>query len=236
MYLIYGSEPEQTKDAARLIGAAGFTSRWFGASDPPRFAWRPLDPAQPIEPLGDLSGLPEDLIRRLVAERSRVETQLAHLTERLGPGAGQVMVDPERTALWAGRAREITSVDVATAMGESPWAKFNLFFLDRKLWVISEEHWREIIAETQVDAVRYVPERTDCEDYAKAFSGLASLRYGVNSAGIVIDTAGKHSYNLLVVDVGGSVEIRAFEPQTDDMVDERVGSKPYCADQGYAIF
>ena len=146
------------------------------------------------------------------------------------------MVDPERTALWKGRAREITGKDVATAMRKSPFSKFHLSFLDRKLFVINKEHWKEIIAETRVDAVRYVSERTDCDDYAKAFSGIVALRYGVNSAGIVIDTAGAHAYNLLAVDTRDGVKINAFEPQSDSFVDSRVGSKPYNADQGYVIF
>ena len=89
MYLIYTSNNQgvDTLRAAKLIEAAGFTSeiiddgRRCRLGKVLRFVWRPLDPAQLVEPIGDQSELTDDLIKRLAAERNRVESELAHLTE-----------------------------------------------------------------------------------------------------------------------------------------------------------
>ena len=82
--------------------------------------------------------------------------------------------------------------------------------------------------------MRYVAERSDCDNFAAVFAGLAATRYGVNTAGLVLDSAGKHAYNLIVGGRPGELEARAFEPQSDMFVE--MGTKPYNAESGYVFF
>ena len=119
-------------------------------------------------------------------------------------------------------------------MGQSGTRHLDLRCLDRTFWVLQWHHWDQIINETRLEEARYVTDRRDCENYAMAFSGLASLRYGVNTAGFVVDTSAKHAYNLIVGLSGEELEARVFEPQSDKWV--TLGQKGYEAIDGIVAF
>lgn len=249
MYRIWmpgaGSAAVRKADRAmKLIEMAGYHFEEATEAAPldtirPYFFWQDADRAQPAQEIGGIGALRRDLIRRSAADREALRAEMATLHDALGKkgGGGQRMVDPARTELWKGRTRKVAGADVTAAVKASSFASMQLWMLDRDFWVVSEPHWQEIIRETRVDAVRYVSDAKDCDDYAIAFKGIVSLRYGVNSAAIVVDIEGQHAYNLLIADDGdGGLVAHAFEPQSDRIVDAQVGARPYNAERGYLIF
>ena len=193
-----------------------------------RFVLSHPDPAQPDKLIGGSRSLRNHLL-----ERSSAELTSLRANASLRPTG--TILNPDRAAVWLKRGRKVTLADISGAV-RSAGIGFQVIGLDAEFWILPPEHWDEIIAETKVDQVRYVSERSDCENFAQAFSGLAGLRYGINTAGFALDNGGRHAYNLIPVDVGGAVKIRLFEPQSDKWVTASLGQAPYVGQSGYVFF
>ena len=198
MYTVYSkSQNAKVKNGMKLIDLCGEVCQYSkdvdgmpGVVDPtivryPQFFYQHPDPAQPVKRIGTIGALKTYLIEQSVSKIAKIQSDLKALKSQ-GSSNNFGLVDPERTKLWQGRARQIEGTEIRTMLSNSPAAAFSLFALDRNYWVVNKDQWNEIISETKVDAVRYVGERTDCDDFAKAFAGIVSLKYGVNSAGIAV--------------------------------------------------
>lgn len=131
---------------------------------------------------------------------------------------------------------KVTRRDIDKAIDKTG-AKFRILLaVDRTYYAIPMDIWKRIINETKVEDHRYRAEKRDCDDFAKFFSGLVSIRYGTNGAGQVLDMEGKHAYNiLLVVDDRGSLSVVYLEPQNDKIVSMKKGT-PYTGGNGYVLF
>ena len=116
-----------------------------------------------------------------------------------------------------------------------------LQFLDGEFTALPFETWEKIIYFTSVDKAKYLTSKRDCDNFAIAFSGQCSLKFGINGVGIVVDISGKHAYNCILVkdNVDRELYVKIVEPQTDGFVklgDNLSRQEAYVADKGWILF
>ena len=112
-------------------------------------------------------------------------------------------------------------------------------FLDAKFTALPLSVWNKILLFSQVDKVDYIATTRDCDNFAIALAGECSLVFGVNGVGIVVDIAGKHAYNVLLVEGSEGLETVLVEPQTDGFCqigDNLSNQEAYTGKKGYVIF
>ena len=239
-YTVYSNTPNGpvTRGMVKLINDTGFGVEVRPGSEMPNAGDRPLKLPRAwagASHVGRFRALRMHLIAQLVEQNDKLRA-LSTVEDD-----GSDLNDPDRVARWKDRRIQVTNEQIASAMRVAGAGAFQNYFLDRNYFAVSLEAWREIVEATEVDEVRYVAESTDCDDFAKAFSGIVSLKFGVNACATVVDISGRHAYNVLIsVDSAGRVTAHAFEPQTDEIdVDSRrvaFGQGAYPAKQGIAVF
>lgn len=103
-------------------------------------------------------------------------------------------------------------------------SKNKIYLHDNKYYVTSLKVAEEIIDYDLLDAVNYVRDKFDCDNYAFLFSSRAAWLYLINSfgraSGYVYDKntrkkLGAHAFNLLFVEKAGIPQIYLYEPMTD---------------------
>ena len=112
-------------------------------------------------------------------------------------------------------------------------------FLDHEFTALPLETWRKILNFSQIDKIKYIATKRDCDNFAIALSGECSLKFGINGVGIVIDIDGKHAYNVLLVEGKEGLEVAVVEPQTDGFVkigDNLSGQEAYKGTKGWILF
>ena len=115
----------------------------------------------------------------------------------------------------------------------------NLQFLDGKFTALPLALWNKILLYSQVDKVDYIAVKRDCDNFAIALAGDCSLKFGINGVGIVVDTAGRHAYNVLLVEGKEGLEIAIIEPQTDGYAqigDKLSNAEAYTGKKGFILF
>lgn len=141
-------------------------------------------------------------------------------------------------------ARTVTYKEVIKAFQHSPIWRLQPQLLDRSYTALPVETWCEILAWSDVDRVKYVAEKRDCDNFAVALAGQVSLRLGVNGCGIVVDYSGKHAYNCILVtgdfDKDGKEDLKVLlvEPQSDTMpqIGDRIGRhEAYAGQRGVVL-
>lgn len=130
--------------------------------------------------------------------------------------------------------------DVITAVQKVFPATIQLQFLDAEFTALPLQVWQKIIKFTNVNNVKYISSKRDCDNFAIGFAGQCSLRFGVNGAGIVVDISGKHAYNcILVKELGEDLVVKVLEPQTDGFVElgsSLSGQEAYVGTKGFILF
>ena len=107
--------------------------------------------------------------------------------------------------------------------------------LDNIYYCLSSEEWDALIKAVGSEHNKYAAERFDCDAFSRVWYGKVAERYEINGMGIVVDYAGQHSYNALLVDDGdGALSVRLFEPQT--LATPKRGVKPYLLGSGILFF
>lgn len=86
--------------------------------------------------------------------------------------------------------------------------------LDGTYRLTNQSNFLNIVAWDWLDALPYISERFDCENFAIAFKSIVDLHFKLNQVGIVIDYQSGHAYNLVVYPDGN---ISVFEPQFDGL-------------------
>ena len=124
--------------------------------------------------------------------------------------------------------------DIIQAFTKSSLSNLQPMFLDQSYFVPTWEQWQEIISWNRSEEPVYVPERRDCDDYAKYFAGAISLNWGVNACGIVVDVSSAHAYCAIFIDTVEGLGVGLLEPQTDES--PMIGEANYKAQSGYVIF
>ena len=204
----------------------------------PRFWLIHPDPARITESvyLGAYRKLRKHVVNRAAAEMTHMKEQILKSTT-VDPTSKSSIINPNRATIWLERGIEISGDMINSQFANNPKLNFQVLKADRRFWATSREHWNEIIRETKVDKVRYIAERSDCDNFAIAFAGIAALKYGINTAGIVFDESGGHAYNIIcVIDEHKQITLELFEPQTDRIVTKKLGTKPYTGQKGYVLF
>lgn len=82
------------------------------------------------------------------------------------------------------------------------------------------EDFEGVAAVDAINSKEYVDEYFDCDNYADHFSALFAREFTVNAVGVVIspDAEPPHAFTVVVVDNGGEIEARLWEPQDDRWV------------------
>ena len=110
--------------------------------------------------------------------------------------------------------------------------------LDREYRVASYEAVQLYLKWSKIDQQKYVAETFDCDDFAASLRGEARLKLKLNSVGEVLDFSGKHAYSVILTYVkpGGPLRFIVVEPQSDRIVEKRVGTGQYKAQRGFTVF
>lgn len=128
--------------------------------------------------------------------------------------------------------------DLSNVLGSSILSRMPAMLLDSHYICPTRDLWNQVFNDCNEIMAQYIPEYRDCDDYAMYMKGFASIKWGVNGSGVVLDVAGSHAYNGVVVWDPGStpaVAIHVVEPQvTGDVnqewiADDAVGTAPYSA-------
>ena len=203
----------------------------------PRFWLVHPDPARIDEStyIGAYRKLRTHVVNRAASEMTHMKEQILKIPN-LDATSKSSLVNPNRATVWLERGETVPSDTIKALFANNPKLNFQVLMADRLFWATSRAHWNEIIRETKVDKVRYIAERSDCDNFAIAFSGIVSLKYGINTAGIVFDESGGHAYNIICVIENGKVSLEVLEPQNDRIVTNKLGTKPYTAQKGYVLF
>ena len=110
--------------------------------------------------------------------------------------------------------------------------QMTLTMLDSSIKVATESDWRWIVKQCNEDI--HEMRAPESPSLALYIAVMCSLKYGLNSCGIVMDASGEHIYNLVWLDTGfGDVDVRAYEPTTGQWVE--MGSGNYRAAVGQVI-
>ena len=138
-------------------------------------------------------------------------------------------------------AHTVTGDQVRKAVHESAFMSLRPSLLDSKYTALPMETWLAILEWSDVDRVKYVAEKRDCDNFAIALAGQIGLRLGVNGCGIVVDYSGKHAYSCLIVHdtAKGGCYVQLVEPQSDRpvQVGDRLGRhEAYSASNGWILF
>ena len=119
------------------------------------------------------------------------------------------------------------------------YPNFQVIELDNEFWVTTLPLFKEISKVNQVDKLKYVISRFDCENFALAFKSDVVRNWGITGVGIVVDVPGKHAYNMLAtINEEGGIEINLFEPQNDQFIEigtTRSATEHYTG-AGYVVF
>lgn len=111
-----------------------------------------------------------------------------------------------------------------------------VLFADSRYYCLQQEGWDAILKQT-VDKNKYVPERFDCDKFARWWDGEVGHNYEVNGKGIVLDFSGSHAYNVVFVWDGNikspSVKARFMEPQENKFVE--LGSNHHILTRGVIL-
>lgn len=136
-------------------------------------------------------------------------------------------------------AVQVRSREVISAVYDSGLRRLRPMLLDATFTALPMSTWQAILKWSDVDRVRYVASRRDCDNFALALSGQVSLRLAVNGCGVVVDYSGCHAYCCLLVADGDDLQVVLCEPQSDGLPkagDTLSGHEAYKAEQGFILF
>ena len=106
-----------------------------------------------------------------------------------------------------------------------------LYLVDEHYYCLTADEWKEVIAAVGVDPVKYAADTYDCDSFSRYWWAEINHRFKVNGMLTVVDFSGEHSYNLLLVNDGGKIVPRLFEPQT--LLQPAKGSPHYTMRHGF---
>ena len=115
--------------------------------------------------------------------------------------------------------RKVTEPEITHAVAQAvQGAEVRLLPLDANYFVASEADTMQAVKDSHTDAMRYVSDIADCDKHSRLLYAMLPYKFGLNSVCMVIDWSGKHSYNAIVVDNAGTLEVRWVEPQSDSEI------------------
>lgn len=105
--------------------------------------------------------------------------------------------------------------------------------LDSEYRVINLKRMMDVVQTCHVESIRYQSNFVDCDKHSRMLWALIPVIYKLNNIGMVLDFAGGHSYNVVVVDAdddkpesdGTGLKVVWLEPQTGNAIE--IHSQPY---------
>ena len=92
----------------------------------------------------------------------------------------------------------------------------NVVLLDGEYAVLPEDEMLACATATHTSLQKYRKDYFDCDKFARLFWARFPLLFGVNSTGIFLNYAGRHAFNMALVQTGkGGLAVRIVEPQSD---------------------
>lgn len=85
--------------------------------------------------------------------------------------------------------------------------------------VLSREMFDRVLKETHIDKIKWVAEEMDCEKIARAFVSIFADLGVTDSVGRIFAASGEHSFVVVLVQNGETVEVLFVEPQNDEYVE-----------------
>jgi hypothetical protein len=105
--------------------------------------------------------------------------------------------------------QEIPQVEVQRRL-QAAFPHARCLFEDAKYRIVSLATMRTLINSCWVKEEPYVSEYFDCDKYATLFKAILAVYYHLNSAALVLNYTGQHSFNVIIVKEG----VFILEPQT----------------------
>ena len=134
------------------------------------------------------------------------------------------------------KIHEFGAADVREAFARSKQENLQLILVDAKYRALSEKGWNKVLNATTDKWKKYRPEFFDCDDFARCQAALVSLHFDINGCGQVYDISGQHSYNVILVSGGSSLETRIVEPQAGSILPKSmVGQGHYPETSGFVV-
>ena len=113
--------------------------------------------------------------------------------------------------------RKFTGREVVNALRSATGILFNIPLDGEYFLPEGTEGLRDVVRQCRVYTYRYASDRSDCDNFAMALSGLAGLITRVNCMAFVRDPdheSGDHAYNIGLCHVAGRIQVWAVEPQS----------------------
>ena len=109
---------------------------------------------------------------------------------------------------------------VKEEIGKSPLSHLWLSMMDSNIYCLPKDKIDQMLSEIGTNHLHYLSDRNDCDKFALKFASECVWTYGTNGVGIIVDYAGAHAYNCLVIDGGKDKPptIEIVEPQTDGLI------------------
>jgi hypothetical protein len=112
----------------------------------------------------------------------------------------------------------------------------NPWLWDSKFYTFKLDDWKKVVTNDFNDKLKYLSERFDCDNFAKLFSSIINIVFGVNTCGVALgaiidkeskEETGYHAYNAIPLDN----TLYIFEPQGNTF---KPASKE--TDMGWSIY
>lgn len=133
--------------------------------------------------------------------------------------------------------KKVDSSVVIDSHARSPFKQLGFLPLDHEYWLLPKETWQMVLDWSRVDKIKYLPDRIDCDDFARILDGEVRRKLKINGIGLVVDWSGAHAYTVLgIVDDADEVSLVGVEPQNDRMGVVAGGGRMYAAKSGFVLF
>ena len=135
----------------------------------------------------------------------------------------------------------VSAQDIGRAVSRSGFAALQTRCFDEHYAALPMETWMKVLKWSDIDRIKYVASKRDCDNFAVGLAGQVSMRLGVNAVGIAMDFSGRHAYCVLIVKdtQQGGCYVRLAEPQSDGLPqvgDIMSGHEAYKATRGEILF
>ena len=109
---------------------------------------------------------------------------------------------------------------IKSVFAASKLSQMQLVPMDTDIYCLPKDKIDTMVPEITTNHLHYILQRNDCDKFALKFASEVVWTYGSNGVGIILDNAGAHAYNCLIVAGDGDADptIEIVEPQADTVI------------------